>query len=387
MKLTKVQIIIISSITLAVVLTLSLTLTLIPSGAEYTEHSSIVIWKDEDFESYNLPGTGTETDPYLIQNYDISSPSSEGIVVDGTTKHFIIRNCFLKGHGNGIVIRNVADGTCKLFDNIISHSIHDGIRISFTENNVISGNTISYSGRNGIGAVNNNFLNIVNNRFLHSGDHGASLDEVHYTTIKGNSFKSGNMEIWYCTNSIITENVFNNSGSLGIYIRNKEPFDVYCSNITISENIFENHSSAGVYFRYSTNFTVERNHFKNNKDGIAVGRSYDTIIDQNSFTNNSRHGIDVGYFSERCIITNNLLQNSGQYGVNMYGDDCEIHHNVFLDDNVTLGSQAYGSGSGNIWYDDSNNAGNYWSDWIFGEYIIAGWQGYTDPYPLYDIRL
>jgi len=71
MKLSKLQIIIISSVTLAVVLTLSLTLTLIPSSTEYTEHSSIVIWKDDDFESYNLPGRGTENDPYLIQNYDL----------------------------------------------------------------------------------------------------------------------------------------------------------------------------------------------------------------------------------------------------------------------------------------------------------------------------
>jgi hypothetical protein len=46
-------------------------------------------------------------------------------------------------------------------------------------------------------------------------------------------------------------------------------------------------------------------------------------------------------------------------------------------------SQAWDDDGGNIWYDDTTNEGNYWSNWDNkGVYPIDGGAGASDPSPL-----
>jgi len=58
-----------------------------------TNHDPIEITSDEDFLAF--PGSGTYEDPYLIENYNITSSTSFGIHITSTTKHFLIRNCYI----------------------------------------------------------------------------------------------------------------------------------------------------------------------------------------------------------------------------------------------------------------------------------------------------
>ena len=63
-------------------------------GIETTtiSYSGIYIYSDEDFgpSKYNLPGIGTPEDPYIIEGYTFYT---HWLLVQNTTKHFIISNC------------------------------------------------------------------------------------------------------------------------------------------------------------------------------------------------------------------------------------------------------------------------------------------------------
>ena len=57
-----------------------------------------------------------------------------------------------------------------------------------------------------------------------------------------------------------------------------------------------------------------------------------------------------------------------------------IHHNFFI--NNVKSPQAYDNGLFNQWFDELVNEGNYWSDYVSGDYQISGDAKTVDPYPL-----
>ncbi len=73
-----------------------------PNSLELIPHDPIEITSDSDFEVF--PGTGTEIDPYVIEGYNITTTSTRGISIRGTTKYFTIRNCYVDAEENGIHI-------------------------------------------------------------------------------------------------------------------------------------------------------------------------------------------------------------------------------------------------------------------------------------------
>ena len=86
-----------------------------PTSLELTPHDRISITSDSEFEVF--PGSGTSEDPYLIDGYNITTTSDEGIYIRGTTKYFIIRNCYVDANDYGIYITDVADGTATVINN------------------------------------------------------------------------------------------------------------------------------------------------------------------------------------------------------------------------------------------------------------------------------
>jgi len=79
-----------------------------------TPHDPIYITSDSGFAVF--PGSGTEEDPYLIDGYNITTTST-GISITDTTKHFVIRNCYVETNYIGIYITDVADGTATVANN------------------------------------------------------------------------------------------------------------------------------------------------------------------------------------------------------------------------------------------------------------------------------
>src|SRR5712692_3745417 len=103
-----------------VVLLLAAFLVSIPSlrpvaGVTYTTHPPILIESNSQFITSNgvTQGTGTVSDPYIIQGWNISAPSSNAITVVNTTVSFIIRNVQVNSAIRGIFLWNVVGGTVQ----------------------------------------------------------------------------------------------------------------------------------------------------------------------------------------------------------------------------------------------------------------------------------
>ena len=69
-------------------------------------HAPIEIIGDANFTSANgvANGSGTEGDPYIIENYDISAATADGIEIRDTTAHFIIQNVNIQAR-QGVAVR------------------------------------------------------------------------------------------------------------------------------------------------------------------------------------------------------------------------------------------------------------------------------------------
>ena len=125
------------------------TSTFLPSPS-YVTRGAIEISQDSEFNVTNgvSSGTGTMLDPYIIENWNITVISGSGIFIHDTSAHFIIRNCWIDaGEGNSapdydgsIYIKNIADGTAKIENNVCSHS-RVGIFLRLSNNNTLTDNT------------------------------------------------------------------------------------------------------------------------------------------------------------------------------------------------------------------------------------------------------
>jgi len=134
-------------------------------------HDPIYIEGNDNFtpaNGVNGGGSGTENDPYIIENWDISAESAHGIEIRNTTAYFIIRKSLVEngrwGGYCGIYLENVANGKVE---NCIVENNYFGIRLYYSSNNAISNNLVE-NNLNGIrleGSSNNLLYhnNLVNN--------------------------------------------------------------------------------------------------------------------------------------------------------------------------------------------------------------------------------
>jgi len=157
----------------------------IGSTATLTSHSPIYIGGNDNFTLANgvVAGSGTEDDPYIIEDWAISASTANGIQIQNTTAYFIIQNCLVENGGSdysGIYLDNVKNGEVKnatIENNLngiyliraenndvtkcdISNQSEEGICLELSNNNVISDCNISNSSGTGLALENssNNFI-------------------------------------------------------------------------------------------------------------------------------------------------------------------------------------------------------------------------------------
>ncbi|MHA1212594.1 MAG: hypothetical protein ACTSSH_09040, partial [Candidatus Heimdallarchaeota archaeon] len=120
----------------------------------------IVILKDDDFtkefelsgNEFNLPGSGTEADPYRIENLVIDSTLTYCIWIAETTKYFVIENCSLSAYVC-IFIDSVEADTCQITDNTFTINSDDNSAITIDESPgiYVADNTIVSKNRDNSG--------------------------------------------------------------------------------------------------------------------------------------------------------------------------------------------------------------------------------------------
>lgn len=86
----------------------------VPAPA-YTPHPPIDIRENRRFSPSQgvIGGSGTDTDPFIIEGWAIDAPSDQGIRIRNTDAHFIIRNVSIRTEHVGIALSNVANGVIE----------------------------------------------------------------------------------------------------------------------------------------------------------------------------------------------------------------------------------------------------------------------------------
>ncbi|KXB07341.1 hypothetical protein AKJ51_01575 [candidate division MSBL1 archaeon SCGC-AAA382A20] len=212
-------------------------------------------------------GSGTQGDPYIIENKSIDG-SGYGycIYVGNTTKYFEIRNCSLyNASGNlgnywkntGIYFYNVENGTAD--NNNVSSNIGHGIFLGLSDNSTIANNT----------ALNNNY-GIV-------------------------SFASNN-------NKLVNNTALSNSWH-GIWFDSS-------NNSVLSDNIASSNNEDGIALSSSNDSILTNNTVSNNNHGIVFASSNGNKLTNNTITSNDNHSISFASSNNNNIYHNNFIDNT-----------------------------------------------------------------------------
>ncbi len=339
----------------------------------YESHEPFRIDSDTDFEdtaiSEGWNGSGTEEDPYIIENYQIDGNGTEDcFYIGNTTVHFVFKNNHLHNSSNvaphsspsGLFLNNVTNGVIRdnrLVDNnrgITLNNSHDlmiekndmenntgtGIYMSYSENNTIDENHLYSNNKGMLLFTDNNYNNITNNRIEENNEgilagptikKGSEYNLIKNNKILNNSNEGLNMN-HYCDNNEITLNhIYNNS--IGIYqhwgsnnihnntIDNSSDDGIqlrYSNNNVIEHNDITNNSRYGVWLWGSRNNTLSENNITSNDDGVyARPDSYapeDNRIIDNEFSENT-NGITFWEESINSTIRGNYFTNNSDYGI------------------------------------------------------------------------
>ena len=244
----------------------SIFLTLFPY---YTSIEPIIIESDSELRDYSVSGSGTKDDPYKIERYKIVSPNNTGIYVSGTTKHFIITDCYIDVNAYGIIISNTAKETVIITDNTCISSYY-GIYLYNTTGSLIT-NNICKKEKEG---------NYIWWFMMEFG--GIYLRETTNTTVSSN----------FC---------FQTYGH-GIFMSS-------CEEMVVVDNICEDIGGCGIYSSRSSNVTITKNLVKNNRLGIGSADSEFIVVANNEFKNNG-FIIDNTWLFNRDFSTLQVFDNT-----------------------------------------------------------------------------
>ena len=235
-----------------------------------TDSGPIIITHDDNFTLYpEITGDGSALTPYRIEELNITTPSDErSISITGTTKYFIIKNCYIRPKTTGIYLDNIAQGTAQIADNTFEGILEwngDAIEIRHT---------------------NSTF--IANNTFLTPSDYSKAMNlyYAHHTVVFNNSAED---------TSISYPNIYYLWGDKSNYL-------VIANNTGI--NLGNSFVTSDCPYA-----VIENNTLINSHDGIHLLKCPFSVIDNNYIDSTGYMSIDISEAPSN--ITNNRLFNAG----------------------------------------------------------------------------
>ena len=276
------------------------------SGINYISHPSIVISSDDEFGNYSSSGIGTVEDPYLIEGYNISTTNQTGILIQDTTKYFMIQNCIIDAGSTGIKIENVTANTPIVQDNICHYNSFAGIYARDILNIQILNNTCDYNSYYGMRIINCNASEIKSNLCKSNYQGGITIDscfsiEIKKNTVSSNGYSAGIL-LDNSAYALVDNNTCYNNENNGVRIRDS-PGVLFLNNY-----IFNNNSCTGVEIYHSFNVCLLSNTIFSDSSSIAIVDSTDTqIVDNYLYWS----GLEISGASlidwYSYTITNNLI--------------------------------------------------------------------------------
>lgn len=229
-----------------------------------TDRGVIVINSDAEFTAINgvISGEGSETDPYVIANWNIVGTYSQPCIqIRDTSLFFIIKDCVISnGENNG------------------------GIRLITLQNGVLMNNTV-YDSLYGITCDQVNNVNISGNHCYNGADLGISAIDSENVLINDN-------------------NVYENQ-RWGIML-------VDCNSCSVIDNFANNNLWDGIRLCPGFSCLIQNNTCNNNNDyGIILYYSEDNILTGNNCSFNDGYGIVFIFESQDNQVYDNFLFGNG----------------------------------------------------------------------------
>jgi len=287
----------------------------IPAEIAYTTHDPIIIDGNAGFMGPNgttgiTKGSGTESDPYIIEGWDINASTANGIEIQNTDAHFIVRNCHVhdgqlnRPYSDGIHLYVCANGT--LDGNTCSNN-EDAIYLDSSSNNTLISNTCS----NNIDGTyfNSSSNNVLNNNNFSSNSYGMFL-----------TYSSGN---------ILVNNTCISNGLYGISLWDSSNNNNICNN-----NCSNNYGGITVGGDQCNHNIISNNNCSNNDKGIELASSSDNHVSSNNCSGIRHYGIFLQLSSSNAL-KNNTCSNS-EYGIYLTSSS---GNNMLVDNNCSHNSQ------------------------------------------------
>ena len=246
-------------------------------------HSPFNITDNANFSEMGWPGSGTEEDPYVIEDILIEDNDYCAYIAN-TTAYFEIRNSIFRGNGSteGVIIHNVTHA------GIIECSIQDC--------NI------------GLGLYSVNFSAV---RACDIGQCNRGIDGF---LLKGCKITDNYIGLCiYCmavddaAESVIAHNTIENSFGVGLVVI-RSGFNCGITNNTINR-ISNDSWGAGMYLAHAIGWDIEDNEIANATVGILSVFSRFCLIEENTITDMAGTGILLSYERE-SIVRYNLVQRS-----------------------------------------------------------------------------
>jgi parallel beta-helix repeat protein len=298
----------------------------------------------QHYNSHTIPSNNTiNTRPlyYLKNRNSYKVPPGAGHIILVNCTNISIENQSISKTNYGIEVYYSKDITIK--NNRINFNFC-GIYIKHSNNNFISNNICNNNHWPGISLLFSNY-NILKDNTCNSN---------FYDGIGLNSFSNWNI----IENNTCKFNGYGIAVGYTFYAQNGN-----CNNNFIINNTCK-HNSDGMKFYGSKNNSIINNIIMNNGRGIKLENSQKNILNNIVCNMNNFTGIDL-INSHNNTLSSNLISNNN-YGLNLYFDeygyeskDNLIYHNNFNSNNL----QVYETNLNNNIWNNTNQEGNYWSDY------------------------
>ncbi len=329
------------------------TLLTVPGRASaYTVRSPIYINGNSNFTAANgvTGGSGTPTDPYIIQGWDINASTANAIDIRNTNSYFTIRNVYLHGGGSshqGVYLDHVQNGRVE---GSIMVGNYLAVWVNYGGHNTINGNNMTGNHEATI-VWYADYVNITSNR-VYGNTYGVVLSSSQHSTISGNTFTnnglflSGFLSFYYTTHTIPTDNTVNGKpiyfykNCRGVTLDGVTAGEVIAANCDqlrlanlnlsngdvgielysvdraeITHNRLNSNQYAGLYQVYGIGGNITYNNISYNRNyGVYMLWSNGTAIRGNNATGNAPYGLYVSGCTAP-IVQGNVVVGSSNFGI------------------------------------------------------------------------
>jgi parallel beta-helix repeat protein len=230
--------------------------------------NQILISSNSEFTAENgvTAGSGIQSDPFIIEGWNISASSADGIKIQNTNAYFIIRNCIIHDGGSNYKGINLYHAGNAVLENNSLSANQFGIAVEESPNVNISRNIVRSSFSSGItfsGSASAN-IRVYNNSVFDSVQDGLVIYKCSYGTVRytHNLVSNCSRGIVFIDDFgdnywVIEENLVTNCRTYGIY-------GDWTKSNNITRNIIMNTTGTGLYYSNGGNHKIWNNYFQNN---------------------------------------------------------------------------------------------------------------------------